>query len=102
MVILPDNDEPGREHADAVGASLQQIAKSVRVLELPGLGPKEDIVDWASRGGTVEQLHDLIAREARPWTPRAKAEQQNHSGNADGTIEEELTGEVKAAATEAL
>jgi RecA-family ATPase len=72
VVILPDNDEPGRDHADVVGASLQGIAKSVRVLELPGLSPKQDIIDWARQSGTVEQLHDLIAREARPWTPREK------------------------------
>lgn len=68
VVILPDNDEPGRDHADSVGASLQGIAKSVRVLELPALGPKQDIIDWAKRyGGTVEELHKLIASEAKPW-----------------------------------
>jgi putative DNA primase/helicase len=65
VVILPDNDEPGRNHADVVGASLQGIAKSVRVLQLPGLPPKGDIVDWARQGGTVEQLYDLSEREAK-------------------------------------
>jgi putative DNA primase/helicase len=83
VVILPDNDEPGRDHADTVGASLQEIAKSVRVLELPKLGPKEDVVVWARQGGTVEQLHDLIAREARPWMPRQpNSKQRDHF--ADG------------------
>jgi phage/plasmid primase-like uncharacterized protein len=96
VVIVPDNDEPGRDQADAVGASLQGIAKSVRVLELPSLAPKADVIDWARAGGTVEQLHDLIAHQTRPWAPRTKAEQQqNASGadnkqqdasNADGTI----------------
>jgi hypothetical protein len=76
VVILPDNDEPGRNHADLVGASLQGIAKSVRVLELPGLPPKGDIIDWAKQGGTVEQLYDLSKREAKRWTPRTKPEQQ--------------------------
>jgi hypothetical protein len=69
VVIIPDNDDAGRDHADVVAKSLQEIAKSVRVLELPGLGPKGDTIDWTNAGGTVEQLHDLIAREARPWTP---------------------------------
>jgi hypothetical protein len=68
VVILPDNDQQGHDHADMVGASLQGIAKSVRILELPGLGPKQDIIDWSKQGGTVEQLHDLIVRQARPWT----------------------------------
>jgi AAA domain/CHC2 zinc finger len=67
VVILPDNDEPGREHADIIGASLQEIAKSIRTLELPGLGLKGDIIDWAKAGGTVERLHELIAHLARPW-----------------------------------
>jgi hypothetical protein len=73
VVILPDNDDAGRKHLDVTAAALQGIAKSVRVLELPGLPPKGDIVDWAKVGGTVEQLHDLIDREARPWLPSATA-----------------------------
>jgi hypothetical protein len=83
VAILPDNDAAGRDHADAVGASLQGIATNVRMLELPGLGPKGDIVDWIKAGGTVEQLHHLMEHEAKPWAPRAveaaeetKAEQQ--------------------------
>jgi len=74
VVILPDNDEPGRNHADIVGASLVGIAKRIRVLELPGLPPKGDIIDWAAAGGTVEQLYDLSEREAKRWTPRTKLE----------------------------
>jgi len=69
VVILPDNDSAGREHADVVGKSLQGIAAKVRVLELPDLPAKGDIIDWAKQGGTVENLHELIARDARPWMP---------------------------------
>jgi hypothetical protein len=81
VVILPDNDMAGRKHCDVVGASLQGITASVRVLELPGLPPKGDIIDWAAAGGTVEQLHHLIEHEGKPWTPQneakeAKAEEQ--------------------------
>jgi Protein of unknown function (DUF3631)/CHC2 zinc finger len=60
VVILPDNDDAGRAHMNVVAASLQDIAASVRVLELPGLPPKGDIIDWARSGGTAEQLHKLI------------------------------------------
>jgi hypothetical protein len=42
------------------------------VLELPGLPPKGDVVDWAAAGGTVERLHELIEHNAKPWTPKAK------------------------------
>jgi DNA primase len=72
VVILPDNDVVGRKHVDIVAASLQNVAASVRVLNLPGLPPKGDIMDWAATGGTVEQLHDLIAREAKPLKPLIK------------------------------
>ena len=47
VVILPDNDDRGRAHMNIVAASLQGIARSIRVLALPGLPPKGDIVDWA-------------------------------------------------------
>jgi hypothetical protein len=88
VVILPDNDEPGREHADMVGALLQGIAKSVRVLELRGLGPKEDIIDWAAtQFDPIEEFHKLIASEARPWTPRAKPNEPGAQETGDQTGE---------------
>ena len=37
VVIIPDNDEPGRQHAEQVAASLCGLAKDVRVVHLPGL-----------------------------------------------------------------
>jgi hypothetical protein len=80
VVILPDNDTAGRDHADVIGASLQGVAASVRVLELPGLSPKGDVIDWAGQGGTVEQLHDLIAREAKPWHKPESATSQAENG----------------------
>jgi hypothetical protein len=98
VVVLPDNDEPGCAHADAVAASLQEIAKSVRILELPGLEPKQDIVDWAKQGGTVEQLHDLIAREARPWTPRpTKPDQPDQQSDATTALESSAASAFKLA-----
>jgi putative DNA primase/helicase len=72
VVILPDNDAKGRKHAEAVAVSLQNIAASTRILDLPGLPPKGDIIDWSRNGGTVEKLHDLIEREAKPWMLRAE------------------------------
>lgn len=60
VVILPDNDEPGRKHARQVARALHGIAASVRILELPGLPPKGDVSDWLDAGGTVEELHRLV------------------------------------------
>lgn len=67
VVIVPDNDEPGRAHRDLVGASLDGTAASVRVLDLPGLKPKGDISDWIAAGGTAEQLNKLLETKAKPW-----------------------------------
>jgi hypothetical protein len=69
VVILPDNDKAGRDHANDVAAKLRGVAKVVTILCLPDLGPKEDVSDWLDAGGTVDKLKDL-ARAAldRPIT----------------------------------
>src|SRR5208282_4265988 len=59
IVILPDNDGPGRKHAAAVAAALLSAAASVRIVELPGLPAKGDVTDWRDAGGTFERLHEL-------------------------------------------
>jgi hypothetical protein len=50
VVIVPDNDEPGRRHAEEVAAALHGIARRVRVLDLAVLWPecpeKGDVSDW--------------------------------------------------------
>jgi putative DNA primase/helicase len=65
IVILPDNDEPGRAHASDVAAKLAGIAAQVRILELPGLPAKGDVSDWIAAGGTAGEL-ERLASAARP------------------------------------
>ena len=69
VVILPDNDAPGRAHAEDVAKALQGIAAGVKVLELPGLPEKGDVSDWLAAGGTAEELLRLAA-EAPEWKPQ--------------------------------
>ena len=68
-VIVPDDEEVGREHARDVARRLQPVAAGVRLLELPrrpGMPERgADISDWLDAGGTREELERLIA-EARP------------------------------------
>ena len=71
VVLLPDNDDAGRNHAAVVGASLKDVACSVNVLDLPGLPPKGDATDWLNAGNGAVQLYDLVERTARPWRPAA-------------------------------
>ncbi len=73
VVILPDNDDAGRKHAQQVAHSLHGIAKWVRVVTLPNLPSKGDASDWIAAGGTKDELKRLT--EATPdWTPAAETE----------------------------
>jgi CHC2 zinc finger len=69
IVVMPDNDPDGRLYLDTVAYSLKEVGARVRILDLPGLGPKGDVINWEAAGGTVEQLHALIDSDARPWAP---------------------------------
>ena len=71
VVILPDNDDPGRQHADLVASSLHPIAKSVKILELPDLPAGGDVSDWAKGRDPVDAAEDLcrLADGATEWKP---------------------------------
>lgn len=61
VVIVPDNDEPGRKHAQAVASALMATAESVRILQVPA--PHKDISDWiASFNGDGMAAHQTIVR----------------------------------------
>lgn len=60
VVILPDNDEPGRRHAEQVAAFLLPVAASVKTVKLDGLPPHGDISDWLDAGHTREELLALV------------------------------------------
>ncbi len=67
-VILPDNDDAGRAHAEKIARSLFGLAAGVKILELPDLPPKGDLSDWIVAGGDATQLAAL-AQAAPRWTP---------------------------------
>jgi len=68
VVIVPDNDDPGRGHAQKIGASLAGLASRVRIIELPGLPLKGDASDWIGAGGTRDALIALIEAEGSSAT----------------------------------
>ena len=68
VVVIPDNDDAGREHALNVAGSLHGKAASIRIVELPGLPPKGDVSDFLNAGYTVDQLLAITDRTA-DWTP---------------------------------
>src|SRR5437660_5110630 len=51
VVILPDNDVEGRAYAQTVAQIVSRLSPPavVQIVELPGLPPKGDCVDWLER-----------------------------------------------------
>ena len=88
VVLIPDADEPGFRHIDAVGAALNGIAARVRVLVLPGLPVKGDIIDWVQAGGTREQLDPLVA-DAPLWTPAPETDKSSDEQKAKAEADEQ-------------
>lgn len=60
VVIIPDNDEAGRKHGEQVARSLESVAASVKIIELPDLPHKGDVSGYFNAGHTPEALRDLI------------------------------------------
>lgn len=69
VIILPDNDRPGRQYAQSAYADLVSIAHSVVIVDLPKLAESEDVYDWIKvHGGTKDSLLEIIRGE-KPKTP---------------------------------
>jgi len=80
VVLLADNDDPGRARARRVARALLGVAASVRVVDLPGLPPKGDVSDWLASGGTKEAL----VRLARGTPPLTAADIEDAEDAEDG------------------
>jgi hypothetical protein len=72
VVILPDHDGPGLNHAAVVGRSCRSAGLRVKILALPGLSDKGDVSDWLAAGHTRDELVTL-ANATVPWQPRTEA-----------------------------
>lgn len=46
VIVLPDNDTTGEQYAAKIIKALHGVAASIKVLRLPGLAEKGDIIDW--------------------------------------------------------
>lgn len=79
VVIIPDNDPEGFKYGRQVAKSLQGIAKEVKVVILPGLAAKEDVIQWIERGGFVDDLLEL----ERDVSVLFQGSQPNYSSEGD-------------------
>jgi predicted P-loop ATPase len=86
VVIMPDNDDPGREHARSVANNLLPVARSVRVLDLAdhwaGISPSDDVSDWLAAGHSADELEELVSRiEPLEQAPEQEAPRGNGKTN---------------------
>jgi hypothetical protein len=74
IVVIPDHDSPGYEHANATAKMLAGVAKCARMFTLAKHWPEcpkgGDISDWLAAGHKREELDALIA--GAPDEPGAK------------------------------
>lgn len=60
VVILPDHDAAGESQAQNVARYLFPVAKSIKVIHLPGFPKKGDFKDWRQAGGTQKQFSEIV------------------------------------------
>lgn len=61
LAIIPDNDAPGRKHADDVAKSAKSVGLAVMALALPDVKPKGDVSDWIASGHGKSDVDALVA-----------------------------------------
>lgn len=61
VVVIADNDPPGRKHAESVAQQLLPIARRVRIIrELPGVSDKGDVSDWLATSSGAEGFLEMV------------------------------------------
>lgn len=62
VIILPDNDDEGRGFAQKAAKDIEEQRGTVQIVDLLGLPPKGDIMDWT---GTADDLRALVEQSTR-------------------------------------
>ena len=69
VYILPNNDERGRRHAARFAGYLHDVAREIRIVELPGLGD-DDVEEWLERIKLPKGSLLPVAQIAPIWRPQ--------------------------------
>ena len=86
VVILPDFDESGQKHTLKVAEMCWFTgAKSIKVVELPGLPDKGDVSDWIQAGGDAAGLAKLV-EQAAEWKPKGGEDGEGEAGSGDSPL----------------
>jgi len=69
VIILPDNDSPGKAYALKIANALSGKVKQIKIIELPDLKNAEDIIDWVkTKGNDKAKLLELV-KVSPEWQP---------------------------------
>lgn len=71
VVLLQDNDTPGKIYTQKAAKELYGKVASLKILELPNLPPKGDVVDWLRDGDRENpaEVLSLLAEVCEEWKP---------------------------------
>lgn len=62
VIVLPDNDGPGRKHADDIARQMKANGIACAIVPLPGLAAHGDVSDWFAQGHQCAELEELAAK----------------------------------------
>jgi len=66
VYILPDNDNPGKDHAENIAKQLYGVAHCVKICMLSGLGKSQDVSNWLDFGNTIAELK-TFCNKTKAW-----------------------------------
>lgn len=97
--IIPDNDAPGRAHANAIARANDEFDIKSKIITLPGVPEKGDVSDFLASGGTKEQLIELAA-QAEYWSASQQQPIQQESSKHKPPKDNAESAEIVALAKE--
>jgi hypothetical protein len=90
VIILQDNDQPGREKSLAAAQALHGSAKAIRIVSLPDLPEKGDVSDWLDADARRAEKFVDVCFDVPEWSPDAASStdsagrEDDHRVNARG------------------
>lgn len=69
LIVLPDNDDPGRGYAEHIATTMRGKAASIKVVTLPGLPEKGDVLDWRQLPGNDKAKLMQLVDVTPVWEP---------------------------------
>ncbi len=83
VVVIPDNDEPGKAYVQRIAKALHGRVASLKVVELPDVPPKGDLTDFIEGLSDADERLSLIFEGTREWSPESPEVTEAPTGATD-------------------